>query len=603
MQVDLEHARFEVYDAPEALLAHCRRRPPRALSNAVTGSRDKGDVAALLTWLNERDAFTDYDSWFQCGMALKTEYGDSGLDLWELTHDDTVAFGEAEAKWESFSSDPTAESVTLATFVDRAHKMGWRGSVRKSTASMFDGVAQLAAAAGASLAPELLLPASTAVSLIGGNAMPADSEDSLALSFAAERADDLRYVEEWGRWMHWNGQAWTSDKTSSAYDMIRAHLRKFAGGMVWQEARKIGTAKTVAAVERMTRTDRRIVRTGDIWDADPWLLNTPGGVVDLRTGELRAANPDDHMTKMTAVTPHGDCPTWRAFLNKSLAGDVELIAFIQRVLGYALTGDTREHALFFMYGQGGNGKGVLLNTVGGIMGDYQKTAPVDTFIDSPHERHPTDLAGLRGARLVTASETEKGRRWAEAKIKMLTGGDRIAARFMRQDFFEFVPQFKLVIAGNHKPSLRSVDAAMRRRMHMIPFTVNIPESERDTGLPERLKAEWGGILAWLVEGCLAWQRGGLQPPAAVRAATDEYLSSEDVLGSWLDERCIQAAGNWASRQDLFMSWTRWAEGSREYVGTQKQFLDAMRQHGFEEGGRIGVRGFRGVQLKPPPVQP
>jgi putative DNA primase/helicase len=447
----------------------------------------------------------------------------------------------------------------------------------------------------------LLHSATSAVSLMArGESLPADSEDSLALSFASLHADDLRYVEEWGRWMHWGGQTWTADKTSSAYNSIREHLRKFAGGLAYQDARKVAAAKTVAAVERMARTDRRIVTTGDIWDADPWLLNTPCGIVDLRTGELRPAAPGDHMTKITACAPGGDCPTWQAFLDKSLAGDADLIAFIQRVLGYALTGDTREHALFFMYGQGGNGKGVLLNTVAGIMGDYQKTAPVDTFIDSPHERHPTDLAGLRGARLVTASETEKGRRWAEAKIKMLTGGDRIAARFMRQDFFEFVPQFKLVIAGNHKPSLRSVDAAMRRRMHMIPFTVNIPESERDISLPERLKAEWGCILAWLIEGCLAWQRGGLQPPAAVRAATDEYLSSEDVLGSWLDDRCDLAAGAWASRNDLFGSWTRWAEGSREFVGTQKQFLDAMRQHGFEEGKREGNRGFRGVRLRPPP---
>src|SRR5262249_34565131 len=152
--------------------------------------------------------------------------------------------------------------------------------------------------------------------------------------------------------------------------------------------------------------------------------------------------------------------------------------------GYALTGSTREHALFFLYGPGANGKSVFMNTVAAIVGDYAKTAPVDTFIEATHERHPTDLAGLMGARLVTASETQKGRRWDEAKVKTLTGGDKIAARFMRGDFFEYAPQFKLVISGNHKPSLRNVDEAIRRRFHLVPFTVTIPEQERDRDLPE-----------------------------------------------------------------------------------------------------------------------
>ena len=173
--------------------------------------------------------------------------------------------------------------------------------------------------------------------------------------------------------------------------------------------------------------------------------------------------------------------------------------------GYALTGITREHALFFLYGTGANGKSVFLNTVSGIMADYATTAPIETFIASRDERHPTDIAGLQGARLVTAFETEDGRRWAESKLKALTGGDRVAARFMRQDFFEFVPQFKLLIAGNHKPRLRAVDEAMRRRFNLVPFTVTIPEPERDKDLAEKLRDEWPGILRWMVERCLAWQ--------------------------------------------------------------------------------------------------
>jgi putative DNA primase/helicase len=188
------------------------------------------------------------------------------------------------------------------------------------------------------------------------------------------------------------------------------------------------------------------------------------------------------------------------------------LAYLQRAVGYALTGLTQEHALFFAYGTGANGKSVLLSTAAGLLGDYHKTAPIETFTASNSDRHPTDLASLRGARLVTATETEEGRRWAEARIKQLTGGDTISARFMRQDFFEFAPSFKLFIAGNHKPSLRSVDEAIRRRFHLVPFAVTIPSEERDSDLAEKLKDEWPGILAWLIEGCLEWQTEGLRRP-------------------------------------------------------------------------------------------
>jgi putative DNA primase/helicase len=223
------------------------------------------------------------------------------------------------------------------------------------------------------------------------------------------------------------------------------------------------------------------------------------------------------------------------------------------VLGYGLTGLTREHALFFGYGTGANGKSVLLSTVAGILGEYHKTAPIETFTASNADRHPTDLASLRGARLVTATETEEGRRWAESRIKQLTGGDTVAARFMRQDFFEYRPAFKLIIAGNHKPSLRSVDEAIRRRFHLIPFAVTIPPEERDGDLTEKLKDEWPGILAWLIEGCLEWQAESLLPPKAVVEATDAYLTAEDAMAAWLDEKCEHDPNAWTSSTYLFGS--------------------------------------------------
>ena len=222
----------------------------------------------------------------------------------------------------------------------------------------------------------------------------------------------------------------------------------------------IGSAKTVAAVERLASADRRIAATVDQWDTDSSLLNTPGGTIDLRTGDMRPHAPGDYITKITAAAPGGECPTWLEFLNRITGGDVELQAFLQRMAGYSLTGDTSEHALFFGYGTGANGKSVFVETLAGLLGDYHRMAPIETFTATIGDQHPTNLAGLRGARLVTAVETEEGRRWAESRIKQLTGGDKVAARFMRQDFFEFTPQFKLIIVGNHKPGLRSVDEAI-----------------------------------------------------------------------------------------------------------------------------------------------
>jgi putative DNA primase/helicase len=349
-------------------------------------------------------------------------------------------------------------------------------------------------------------------------------------------------------------------------------------------------------VERLARADRRHAASLEQWDADVWLLNTPGGIIDLRTGELRAGRREDYQTKSTAVAPGVGCSTWLQFLARITAGDAELQAFMQRMCGYALTGVTREHALFFLYGTGANGKSVFLNTICGLMGSYARTAPVETFIDSKNQNHPTDLAGLQGARIVCAVETEDGRRWAESKLKALTGGDRIAARYMRQDFFEFTPVFKLLIAGNHKPGLRTVDEAMRRRFNLLPFTVTIPPSERDAELTEKLRAEWPGILAWAVDGCLAWQREGLSAPASVCEATKDYFNAEDALARWLEDRTEMKDGVWESATLLFSDWKSWAEINGEFVGSQKRFSENLTARGYQQKRMTRGRGFEGIRL-------
>ena len=309
---------------------------------------------------------------------------------------------------------------------------------------------------------------------------PAYSDEALALRFAERHVAELRYVALWGKWLLYDGVVWRADDTIHAFDMARRICREAAAELNEKGAKAIASAKTVAAVERLAKADRRLAATVSQWDADEWLLNTPDGVVDLRSGELRPHQPEGYLTKVTAVGPSesAKCPLWRKFLKRITDGDALLKSFLQRVAGYALTGITTEQVLFFGYGLGANGKGTLLHTIAGILGDYHRATPVETFTASQVDRHPTELASLRGARLVTATETEEGRRWAESRIKMLTGGDPVEARFMRQDFFTYMPQFKLFITGNNKPGLRSVDEAMRRRIR--PDPVRRDDSEEGT---------------------------------------------------------------------------------------------------------------------------
>ncbi len=436
---------------------------------------------------------------------------------------------------------------------------------------------------------------------------PNCSDDDLAARHLQRMRQLTLWCEMWGRWLVWNGDRWLKDETLAVQDQVRQTMREIANQVLQdpeikpdkrqRQADRISSYKTIQNVERMARTYRHVATHPDEWDADLWVLNTPGGVVDLRTGATTPHAVGDRVTKITAVAPSGGCPTWLQFLDRATGGDVQLQGFLKRMCGYALTGEVREHALFFVYGTGGNGKGTFLNTITHIMGDYQRVSGAETFTESPGDRHTTELARLQGARLVTAQETEEGKRWAESRIKALTGGDPITARFMRQDDFTFIPQFKLVIVGNHKPAFRNVDEAIRRRLHLIPFTASIPASERDPLLPVKLKAEAGGILAWMIEGCREWATHGLQPPAVVKESTDQYLGAEDSLQQWLDE-CCEIGTGFASSKALFASWSRWCEASGEFTGTMKRLMAKLESRGIQTGQKFrGERGCLGIQVK------
>ncbi|MBG1252180.1 phage/plasmid primase, P4 family [Burkholderia pseudomallei] len=432
-----------------------------------------------------------------------------------------------------------------------------------------------------------------------------NTEDGLATAFTRQYGDNWRYCAQWGKWLVWTGVRWNPDQLLYVHHLSRSVCRAASSKADTARTRsRLASSSTIAAVERIARSDPKHASLADHWDADAWLLNTPGGVIDLHNGRCRTHDRADQMTKVTTAAPHGDCPTWRAFLHDVTGGDTALIAYLQTVVGYCLTGGTSEHALFFLYGTGANGKSVFVNVIATILGDYAANAPMDTFMETRSDRHPTDLAGLRGARFVSSIETEQGRRWNESKIKTITGGDKVSARFMRQDFFDYTPHFKLVIAGNHKPSIRNVDEAMKRRLHLIPFTVTIPPERRDSGLTEKLLMERDGILAWALEGCLLWQKTGLQQPHSVTAATEEYFEAEDAMGRWLEDRCVQHANAKSLTAELFNDWKQWAEANGEFLGSMRRFSDALLARRFEKWrNSMGVRGFVGIGLKVPADAP
>ncbi|WP_058635367.1 phage/plasmid primase, P4 family [Aureimonas ureilytica] len=431
--------------------------------------------------------------------------------------------------------------------------------------------------------------------------------DGVIRAFEKRYRGKLKFDHDAGQWFRFDGSHWQKEKTKLAHHFARKTSTEMARANPKDGAVKaLKSVPTWEAIERGARTDRHFAVTADTWDRDLMLLGTPGGTVDLRTGELRPADPADYISKVTAVAPipladfipERDCPLWLGFLNHALREDADAIRLLQQWGGYSLTGDTKEQKLVFAYGPGGAGKGTSINTIGDIMGDYTVNVPMETLTVSKHNAHPTELAYLAGARMARASETEKGRGWAENRIKVMTGQDKITARFMHKDFFEFKPQFKLTIFGNNAPALKDVDAAIRRRFIVMPF--DNPPAERDPDLPEKLKAEWPAILSWLIGGCLDWQENGLVQPAIVTRATEAYFAEQDVFGQWLEEDCEIDPSFVAKTDDLWQSWQSYAMRLGEDPGSKKRtFPERLSQRGFataKDTGGIRGRGWRGVRL-------
>ena len=437
---------------------------------------------------------------------------------------------------------------------------------------------------------------------------PAFSDDAIAARCAVLHGNNWRNLAGTDRWLHWNGAYWETDDRKGSFALIRQVCREIVnyeqGALLSEPAKRgICSDRTVAAVRRMLSSDPTIATSRRDWNLDRWILATPAGTIDLKTGTLRPSRREDSQTFCTAVAPaEMATPIWTAFLERVTDGNTELQDYLQRLVGYAMTGVTDEQMLAFFYGTGANGKSVFLNTVRALLCineelGYACGANVEIFSETKNEPHPTVYARLDKKRLVIALETEDGKRWSEAKIKAFTGGDLIQARKMCQDEYEYQPTFKLIFAGNHKPSLRSVDEAMRRRVHIVPWLVTIPEKERDHKLEDKLRAEWPGILQWMIAGCVAWQQQGLNAPEIVKAATDEYLEVEDALGDWLEENCQLGEQYETTVAEVYRNYLDYCEKIKEHPWSKKRMLANLQTRGIERTRSMGIRCWKGIGLK------
>lgn len=432
--------------------------------------------------------------------------------------------------------------------------------------------------------------------------MASFSEEQVALAFAAKQEGRMVWDHTQNQWFLFNNGKWTVDGMGVANDRAREFLRALQAtpGIADGERKAMGKLAFCRNVLEFAKSDQRIAVHQGVWDANSWLLGVPGGVVDLKTGKTREAKPNEYISRTTIVAPAGpssDPVLWRSFLIECTANDPETMAFLQRLCGYFLTGDVTEEMLAFLYGSGGNGKGVFVTTVTTILGLYAVSAPMDAF--STDSRMPVEYyrARMAGARLVTASETEAGRTWAESQIKELTGNEApVSARQPYGRPFEYWPQYKLMFVGNHAPRLKGRSKAMERRLRIIPFD-NQP-IEPDHTLKKRLEAEYPAILRWMIEGCLAWQEHRLGNAPAIAAKTSEYFELQDSFGRWISERCILDATFSARPGQLYGDYRNWTKANGEHTPSNQEFAENLNRH--KDLFRRRVRGqdwVAGIKLK------
>ncbi len=422
--------------------------------------------------------------------------------------------------------------------------------------------------------------------------------------------DDIRYVYEFKKWIHWDGNRWLFDEDGHIFRLAKKTARSIATeaanesndnsrSKLLKHAISSEHQQRLLAMVDVAKSEPNITISQSTLDQDKYLLGTKNGVVNLKTGGLLDNAKDKMLTKQIGVAydPDAECPRWIQFIDEITGGDKELSIYLKRIVGYSLTGDTKEQILFFLFGGGANGKSVFVNTIQTLLCDYAMQTPVSTIMTRGKGGINNDVARLRGSRLVATTETEEGSRFNESEIKLLTGGDIITARFLHQEYFQFLPQFKLWISGNHKP-VPGEGYGFWRRLILIPFNVRFSGDQKDKYLEGKLKAEASGVLNWAIEGCLEWQDKGLQTPGVILDATKEYKSEMDRINSWMEECCVEHPSPSRSEKatDLYQSYREWAKNNGEWEMTQRIFGTKLVDRGLSKKRDSRGYSYLGIQL-------
>ena len=421
---------------------------------------------------------------------------------------------------------------------------------------------------------------------------------------------NLRYCYQFGTWLIWDGMRYKIDETGQIMQYAKKAVRSFdedikhfAGTDLYEKIKKHALrSESLSRLKAMLELSQPILAAHvDDLDNNDWLLNVKNGVIDLKTGKLLPHSKERLMTKLAPVTydKNADCPVFKKFMQDVFIDNPEIVGFMQKYWGYSLTGDTSEQVMAFAYGaMGSNGKSTAMELFMDLLGDYAETTASDTFALKRSEGIPNDIARLRGSRFVKISELKQNTRLNEALMKQTTGGDKITARFLRQEYFSFMPRFKLMILTNHKPRLTGDDPALWRRIILVPFLQHFAGKRKDKNLPQKLRQEFSGILNWCIEGCLRWQKEGLAPPASVRQATKEYQAESDVINNWIEDCCVTAPNIIAKTADLFNSYEQWCKENAEFMSMpRRSFTNKLIEKGFNRSrGSYGERCLVGIGL-------
>jgi putative DNA primase/helicase len=439
--------------------------------------------------------------------------------------------------------------------------------------------------------------------------------------FASRHGRDFRYCSTWGKWLAWDGKRWTPDDTtraSAAAKQTAVSIYAEAAGAtgdfahpseIAQHAHRSENARSLNRMLDMARSEPGISVSSSDLDTDPYMLNVVNGTVDLRQGILQPHRQDDLITRLAPVEfiESATAPLWEHFLDQIMDGKPELVDFLQTFLGYCLTGDVSEQVLCFFHGDGANGKSTLVEVMKATLGDYVMAAPPGLLMARRQETHPTQIASLFGARLALCVEAGEGNRFDEVTLKLLTGGDTLTARRMREDFWQFLPTHKLILCANHRPIIRGIDHAISRRILLVPFDVKFWREEdqehgpldrrADPGLKARLLQERSGIFMWLLRGCLRWQKHGLGQSAIIQAATDAYRQEQDVVGRWIADHCQATPDARQSTLELYADFQAWCAAVGEFIPSAKVFAERLSTHGFEARKSDGIMVRLGLHLR------